>query len=132
MANRFRVSVEGPAGACERQGWLHAVAAGDDRNFIHQLSLGRVCRAQPRSTKRLRRRPGRRGWGRLVRYLLLPSGRSHGLYRNFGGGRVGDITEGAGVASDGPFSSGPVFGGIGGDCDLGSLVNWFGGGTGAF
>src|SRR5947208_10786049 len=54
------------------------------------------------------------------------------LYRNLGNWRFEDITESAGVACDGQFSTGAVLADIDGDGDLDLLVNSIGGGTRCF
>lgn len=49
------------------------------------------------------------------------------LYRNLGDWRFEDVTDSAGVACDGQFSSGAVFADVDGDADLDLLVTSFGG-----
>ena len=58
-------------------------------------------------------------------------GRSH-LYRNLGHGRFVEITDEAGVACPGLFTSGATFADVDGDGDLDLLVNVYGGGTRLF
>lgn len=58
-------------------------------------------------------------------------GRSH-LYKNLGNWKFVEITEAAGVACDGLFTSGAVLVDVDGDGDLDLLVNSYGGGTRLF
>jgi hypothetical protein len=54
------------------------------------------------------------------------------LYRNLGGWRFEDVTEQAGVAAPGRFSTGAVFADVDGDSDLDLLVTSMGGGNAFF
>ena len=54
------------------------------------------------------------------------------LYRNLGNWQFQDLTEAAGVACPGQYSTGAAFADIDGDGDLDLLVNCLGGGTRAF
>jgi hypothetical protein len=54
------------------------------------------------------------------------------LYRNLGGWKFADITDRAGVACDGQFSTGAVLADVDGDGDLDLLVNGIGKGTRLF
>jgi hypothetical protein len=57
---------------------------------------------------------------------------ANSLYRNLGNGRFQDITDRAGVACAGQFSTGAVLADLDGDGDLDLLVNALGGGTRVF
>jgi hypothetical protein len=54
------------------------------------------------------------------------------LYRNLGGWKFTNVTEGAGVACPNQYSTGAVFADVEGDGDLDLLVNSLGGGTRCF
>jgi len=58
-------------------------------------------------------------------------GRSH-LYKNLGNWKFVEVTDAAGVACEGLFTSGAVFVDVDGDGDLDLLVNSYGGGTRLF